>query len=190
MEIYFVRHGQTDWNLNRMWQGWIDIPLNAEGQNQARNRCSHLPKVNRVISSPLSRAFETAKILCGHEEIDTHMDLREINLGEAEGVTMENIPLVFGPQAMDMWVDYSEAGMSYGFPKGESKNDLFRRMDNFLSSLEYRAGEKLLVVTHGIWIRNLIWKLNQEIPERIINVAIFKTTMNERREFARLEEIT
>lgn len=189
MEIYFVRHGQTDWNLNRKWQGWIDIPLNAEGQRQAHARRLHLPQVHRVIASPLSRAFETARILVGHDNIETHLDLREINLGDAEGVGMEDIPIRFGPQAMEMWVDYTEKGMLYGFPNGESKHDLFQRMDRFLNSLEYRHQEKILVVTHGIWIRNLIWKLNQEIPEKIINVAIYKTVMSPTGEFSRLEEI-
>lgn len=189
MEIFFVRHGQTDWNLNRKWQGWIDIPLNGEGQRQAHARRIHLPPVHRVIASPLSRAYETARILAGHENIETHLDLREINLGDAEGISMEEIPVRFGSQAMDMWVDYSEIGMQYGFPNGESKKDLFRRIDRFLNSLEYRHQEKLLVVTHGIWIRNLIWKLNQEVPEKIINVAIFKSIMNSNGELSRLEEI-
>jgi len=189
VEIYFVRHGQTDWNQARKWQGWIDIPINAEGRLQAEGRRHLLPKVDEVFYSPLSRAHETARILTGREDILFHDDLRELNLGDAEGVHMDEIPLRFGAECLNMWTDYSEAAMSFGFPKGESKAQLMRRVESFLEHLQTRSVKSVIVVTHGIWMRSLLWKINQEIPEKVINVAIYKTQLLEPGKWARLEEV-
>ena len=61
--IYVVRHGQTDWNLEGRFQGRIDIPLNEKGKSQAKKTKEKLEgiKFDKVFSSPLKRALETAK---------------------------------------------------------------------------------------------------------------------------------
>ena len=63
--IYVVRHGQTDWNLEGRFQGRIDIPLNEKGKSQAKKTKEKLEgiKFDKVFSSPLKRALETAKII-------------------------------------------------------------------------------------------------------------------------------
>jgi broad specificity phosphatase PhoE len=63
--IYVVRHGQTDWNLEGRFQGRIDIPLNEKGKNQAKKTKEKLEGIefDKVFSSPLKRALETAQII-------------------------------------------------------------------------------------------------------------------------------
>ncbi len=88
-EFYFLRHGETDWNLEGRAQGQTDVPLNDRGRDQARAAQSltqHLP-IKTICCSPLSRALETAQILqealgCPLEVIE---ELRECSWGDCEG---------------------------------------------------------------------------------------------------------
>jgi broad specificity phosphatase PhoE len=66
--FYFIRHGQTDWNLVDRIQGWIDIPLNETGHAQAKSAVPFLLErgISRIVSSPLMRAHKTAEILNEH----------------------------------------------------------------------------------------------------------------------------
>ena len=94
--LTLVRHGETDWNLNRRIQGSTDIPLNATGRAQAREVGLALaeqrdPTVPLILaSSDLSRARETAEIIAdvlGIEVLRSYATLRERSYGEAEGMT-------------------------------------------------------------------------------------------------------
>ncbi|MEO0922658.1 MAG: histidine phosphatase family protein, partial [Pseudomonadota bacterium] len=88
-EFYFVRHGQTNWNLDRRAQGQTDIPLNDAGRREAHRAALAAARINfsTICSSPLSRAIETAEKIrdvtgCNIEIID---DLSECCWGEREG---------------------------------------------------------------------------------------------------------
>jgi broad specificity phosphatase PhoE len=93
--ISLVRHGETDWNLNRRYQGWEDIPLNDTGRAQAQlvaQAIAQEPRWDAIYSSPLSRALSTAQAiaeLSGMDEIVEDPDLRERFYGEAEGLTAD-----------------------------------------------------------------------------------------------------
>ena len=65
MKIYFIRHGETDWNKDGKLQGRVDIPLNEEGRHVAELTCEALKEEHFDIAftSPLSRAYETAEII-------------------------------------------------------------------------------------------------------------------------------
>jgi broad specificity phosphatase PhoE len=89
----FIRHGQTDWNLKDMWQGWTDIPLNETGHAQAHNATSFLSNkgISRIISSPLLRAHKTAEIINNHLKIPLSIvgGLKERSYGVLEGTTID-----------------------------------------------------------------------------------------------------
>lgn len=98
--LYLVRHGETDWNRARRIQGTTDIPLNDTGREQARatGRLLSRRQWDGIVSSPLSRAFETAQIIA--EELGlpepTPLDaLVERNYGEAEGLTGDELGIRF-----------------------------------------------------------------------------------------------
>ena len=87
-----VRHGETDWNRHGRLQGSADIPLNDTGRAQAREAAHRLAarQWDRLVSSPLSRASETADLIgaeLGLHRSATYADLRERHYGEAEGLT-------------------------------------------------------------------------------------------------------
>jgi broad specificity phosphatase PhoE len=95
--VYLVRHGETDWNLVRRYQGTTDIPLNETGEQQAAQLAAYLhthelaPAGDAIVSSPLIRAFVTARAIgdaLGITEILTDEDLMERAYGVAEGSTL------------------------------------------------------------------------------------------------------
>lgn len=89
------RHGQTDWNLQGRWQGQVDIPLNDTGVAQAAKAAPLLAEFSpdSIIASDLSRAVDTAGQLAALTglEVDVETRLREISMGEWEGLTMDEI---------------------------------------------------------------------------------------------------
>ncbi len=90
--FWFLRHGETDWNARNLSQGNVDIPLNATGLAQARNAASLLRDrgIATVVSSPLSRARDTAEIagtVLGLS-FSTDLELREVAFGAQEGQPM------------------------------------------------------------------------------------------------------
>ena len=93
--IYLVRHGETDWNAEKKIQGHTDIALNQNGRKQAKelaNTIAHL-KIDKIISSDLLRARETAEIV--NEEINKRVSfdtrIKEVGFGLLEGIKIENI---------------------------------------------------------------------------------------------------
>ena len=93
--ILLVRHGETDWNLERRWQGHIDRPLNDVGRAQARALADRLDSepFAAVYSSDLARARETAEIVAAAHGLPVHLDprLREADVGEWSGLTADEI---------------------------------------------------------------------------------------------------
>jgi probable phosphoglycerate mutase len=92
--LHFVRHGQTAWNAERRLQGHADIPLNETGISEAEMVAAEYKghSFAAVYSSPLKRAYETARIinrLHGHE-IKTHDALKEATYGSLEGIHIDD----------------------------------------------------------------------------------------------------
>ncbi len=91
----FIRHGQTDWNAAKRWQGRINIPLNEVGLQQARNAAHKLrgSGIQRLVTSPLVRAHRTAEIIAQELAIPMDIDQRlmERNYGAFEGQNWEEV---------------------------------------------------------------------------------------------------
>jgi len=140
-----VRHGQTDWNAERRLQGSTDIPLNDVGRGQARDAVGILAPYewDAIVSSPLSRAAETADLIAGGLGLTVARrvpELTERSFGPAEGMQA-------GPELEALRVPG-------GFKGAESEDEA---ADRGLAALEALAGEfrgqRLLVVTHGTLLR-------------------------------------
>lgn len=153
--VLLIRHGQTDWNVERRWQGHYDAPLNAAGREQARllgRRLAGWP-IEAIYSSDLRRAAETALVLGDAVGVTPILDpvWRELHVGLFEGHTREEIRERF-PAA---W-----AQMSHGFveaPEGESVADLGRRVaPRFEQLLVEHAGQMFAIVSHGATLRSLL----------------------------------
>ena len=91
----FLRHGQTDWNLEGRFQGQTDIPLNSTGLSQATDAARRLKhrEINRVVSSPLVRALKTAAIVAEEIGLPVHVDtqIRERSFGAFDGLVVAEV---------------------------------------------------------------------------------------------------
>jgi broad specificity phosphatase PhoE len=147
--ILIARHGETDWNRERRFQGHADPPLNELGRQQAGELAEALAgsDVTAVYSSPLARARETADIVAAALElpVESREALREVDVGSWQGLTRDEVEARF-PDGFQRWlVDFSQ-----GWDDGETYDELGRRVVADLLELAARhPGERILVVTHG-----------------------------------------
>lgn len=156
--IFVVRHGETDWNKINRFQGQTDIKLNDTGREQALKLRPLLQElqIESVYSSPLARAMETIEIATQDLKLTVQKDdrLRETFLGDAEGLTGEEVIQKFGPDSITKWRSYEERLLDYSFPNGESKRQLmFRTRQVFLDIAQNSNRNNIAVVSHGMLMR-------------------------------------
>ncbi len=172
--IYLVRHGQTDWNVLKKRQGHANIPLNEEGIKQANNLKEELKdiKFDYVFTSPLDRAFETAKIV---SETNPIIDDRliERNNGKLEGLTADEIAKL-----------KEDSNYSDELYEAESINDLQKRAEDFIKDiLDKYPNKNILIVTHVGLIINIRCYLDgkpNDIKEYVLDNCQVYTYNNEK----------
>ena len=150
-----VRHGETDWNRERRFQGHADPPLNATGRTQARELAHALAGDSFAIaySSPLQRSYETAEIVAGQLGLDVlaSSGLMEVDVGSWSGLTTTEAEARF-PDGFRRW----QANGS-GWTDGETYDELGRRVVAELFELAARhPEERVLAVTHGGPMRSVL----------------------------------
>jgi broad specificity phosphatase PhoE len=144
--IVLVRHGETDWNRERRFQGHADTLLNDAGRAQAADLADSLTseRLDVVYTSPLRRACETAAIIAARLRLDVRpLDaLREIHVGDWEGLTIEEVRRRYPESASADWHS--------GWPGGETYEELSARVLPALVSLaREHPNERILAVTHA-----------------------------------------
>ncbi len=145
--LLLIRHGKTGWNLQKKLQGRRDIPLNDEGRALlAGKKVPETFQSFRWVSSPLMRAWETAKILGGTDvEIDER--LIEMDWGAWEGHTIRELRETLGPSMLEN----EKRGLQMTPDGGESPADVQKRLRPWLASLKGPT----IAVTHKGVIRAL-----------------------------------
>ncbi|MGO3151740.1 MAG: histidine phosphatase family protein [Galactobacter sp.] len=162
--IFFVRHGQTDWNKAGKLQGQVDIPLNETGKAQAQTAAEQLDGrgITRVVTSTLGRAMETGGIIAAHLGLDAPSQdegLLERAYGEFEGVRDGDLPddvrETLHPGHERDPRDAEEAGFAAGIMPGvERSYDCGVRGAETVKRLRSQYPEDtLLLVSHGTLIR-------------------------------------
>ena len=161
MNLYVIRHGETDWNVQRRLQGQADISLNEKGRRLAAETAEALRDVSfeAVYSSPLSRAMETAEIILRDREVPIIQEprLMEISFGlfEGEEMTLEN-PRLQGNGFMNFFT----APDRYIAPEGgETFRQVCDRTTEFLRELTARKdleGKNILISSHGAAIKGML----------------------------------
>lgn len=185
--FYVFRHGETDWNKATRLQGNTDIPLNETGRKQAlvlRDFFTENP-VDIFISSDLGRARETAEIALGDLQvpISLYPGLRETNLGQAEGLTYDEIIDRFGQKILDDWyaagtkVGYEKEIEDARFPGGESKKEHLSRVLSTLTGFARATPyARVGVATHGGTLRRLIHHMRPDLenPVMVGNCSLYE----------------
>jgi len=163
MEIYLLRHGQTEANSEGRYRGWTESHLSARGVEQAQKTGDYLFEqgIQRLFSSDLSRALQTAQAIgekCGLKPFPSPL-LREIHFGRWEGLTYEEIQASY-QEEFTSWI---KDPFRRPVPCGEDLATVYRRMKRFLKSLKKAGleGKKVVVVSHGGIIRATLFYLQK-----------------------------
>ena len=167
--IYLIRHGETDWNREHRFQGKTDIPLNQLGREQAEQLVPKISmlSIDSVYSSPLLRAHETAMIAVKDLKIPIQKDerLMETNVGEAEGMTFDELQAKFGENGIERWRSYEERDLDFAYPQGESKRQMMFRVRSLLLEIaQTNQNSNIAVFAHGMVMRALTFEFQQGIP--------------------------
>jgi broad specificity phosphatase PhoE len=145
VEIWLIRHGQTEWSRSGRHTGGTDLPLTPYGEEAAKSLASVLQaqSFDQVLASPLQRARRTAE-LAGFDDSESVEDLREWDYGEYEGITSAQIHE--RNPGWSIWTD--------GCPGGESPADVLQRVSRVLDRCRAVGGRSLLFA-HGHVLRTL-----------------------------------
>ena len=152
--IYIVRHGQTELNRKSVLQGRSDHPLNDVGREQAKSVGDAFRDAgivfDKVYSSPLGRAVETAELIAGDAPIEVEEALIEMDYGPYEGTDLHNLP----PEVEEFFKDFT----NHPAPDGmEQLSSVVARAGEFLVRLKAEAVHRdILLSTHAIAMKGLL----------------------------------
>lgn len=153
MELYIVRHGETEWNKERRLQGRTNIRLTDYGRELARKTGQALrqTEINKIYSSPLDRAYETALLIRGDRAIEIEKDERllELNFGSYEGRTVTELQ---EDKSTSFCYFFSEPERYRPDGTGESLEELCARAAEFMrQEIEPREKKwkRVMLVAHG-----------------------------------------
>ncbi|MEA1871975.1 MAG: histidine phosphatase family protein [Chloroflexota bacterium] len=157
MKLILVRHGETYWNKEGLVQGGdSDIELNDTGLEQARKLAAFLESepITAILSSPLQRAIATAEAIANHHQLPVEIDqgLRELKVGELEGISISNLSTTFSQFLMQWWQDKGSTKL----PNGENLVELQQRAWKVIEDLlerhktnpEHNKDTTVVVVSH------------------------------------------
>ena len=179
LSLLLVRHGVTDWNAQRIYQGQTDVPLSDQGRKQAEQLAKRLvgQNIDAVYASDLIRAGETANII-GEKigaEIIPEPRLREMSFGILEGLTFTEAQMRY-PDVVNAWLeDYNSPP-----PNGETMDSFSARVSSFLDDLQkIHKDQTILLVAHGGSLNELV-RLLLEVPvERRWSFAMDNASLSE-----------
>ncbi|WP_282606959.1 histidine phosphatase family protein [Pelagibius sp. Alg239-R121] len=180
--LYVVRHGQTEWNIAKRFQGQQDSPLSNLGQRQAQAAAAFLRNagIDQLYASPLGRAWDTAETIARQVGKDRVSDdrLKECGFGACEGMTLADIEEAFPGKTA--WREGDKWNRRY--PDGESYLDVVQRISTFaeekLSDALRNDGPVICVVAHDMVNRCLVghlsnWSQAQIMTRRQGNDEVF-----------------
>ena len=150
--LYIIRHGQTELNSKNALQGRSDYPLNDAGVQQAHDAAQKLQNLgirfDRVYSSPLGRAVQTARIVTPDIEPVIDRRLIEMDYGQYEGVDLNNLP----PEILEFFKDFAHNAAPRGM---EQLTSVVERVGRFLEEIKGLKGN-ILISAHAIAMKGAL----------------------------------
>ncbi|MBL7975354.1 MAG: 2,3-bisphosphoglycerate-dependent phosphoglycerate mutase [Candidatus Kapabacteria bacterium] len=177
-QLTLIRHGESIWNLENRFTGWVDVDLSAKGEEEARRAGEKLKghHFDALFTSVLKRAIRTAEIalgVAGITEIPTTRNeaLNERHYGDLQGLNKDDIGRQYGADQLKIW------RRSYDVPppNGESlKMTQERVLPYYFANIEpmLKEGKDVLVVAHGNSLRALVMHIQKFTPEQILETNI------------------
>lgn len=179
-ELWLVRHGQSVYNEENLFTGWVDVPLTEKGKSEARQVGKDLFKLkfkpDTVFTSSLMRAHQTMLILLSELEmclppIFKSEALNERHYGDLQGKNKEQTAKEFGAEQVHIW----RRSFDVPPPKGESlKDTALRTLPYFKKEViqALDADQNVLIVAHGNSLRSIVMDIEKLNPEQILKKEI------------------
>ena len=177
-KLVLIRHGQSQWNLENRFTGWIDVPLTNRGREEARSGAEKIKgiKFNKAFTSALTRAQETLDIVLeviGQKEIPVEKDqaLNERHYGELQGLNKDEMKKKYGEEQVQLW----RRSYDVAPPGGESlKDTAARTLPYFKEAIlpEVKAGKNILVSAHGNSLRSIVMELDRLTKEQVLQLEL------------------
>jgi len=176
--LVLLRHGESQWNLENRFTGWVDVPLSPRGVEEAKNAGDKLKgfTFDRAFTSVLSRANETLRLVLeviGQTAIPIEKDkaLNERMYGELQGLNKAETATKYGDAQVKIW------RRSYDVrpPGGESLKDTAERVLPYYDTRitpYVLQGETILIAAHGNSLRALVMQLEQLSKEQVLELNI------------------
>jgi len=176
--MVLVRHGESQWNLENRFTGWVDIALSEKGKQEAREAGEKLRGVRFDIgfTSVLQRAIATLEIILevtGQKDLPIERDqaLNERHYGDLQGLNKAETAAKFGDEQVKLW----RRSYSVRPPNGESLEDTAARVLPYYDKHilpEIKAGRDILIVAHGNSLRSLVMRLDNLTGDEVVKLEI------------------
>jgi 2,3-bisphosphoglycerate-dependent phosphoglycerate mutase len=176
--LVLLRHGESQWNLENRFTGWIDVPLSPKGIEEAKAAGEKLRgyKFDRAFTSVLTRANETLRLVLevlGQTGIPVEKDkaLNERMYGELQGLNKAETAKKFGDEQVKIW----RRSFDVRPPGGESLKDTAERVLPYYNTRIQpflAKGETILIAAHGNSLRALVMQLDQLTREQVLELNI------------------
>jgi len=158
-EIMLVRHGETEWNVEEIFRGRIDIELNETGMKQAEllaEYLSHL-QLEAICSSPLKRALTTAETIAGYHKLGVNVapGLIDFNYGEWQGLPHQEVK----DKYKELYAEWINSPDQVRIPAGESLDDVRERALGVVKNVVARYEGTVALVSHRVVNKVLICAL-------------------------------
>lgn len=175
--LVLIRHGQSLWNLENRFTGWVDVPLTEVGRREARAAARKIEGIpfDVAYTSALSRAQETLREIMGVLDLGIPVirdqALNERHYGDLQGLNKEQTALKFGAEQVKLW----RRSFDVPPPGGEAlKNTAERTLPFFDRCIlgDIRQGKNVLVVAHGNSNRAIVMQLESMTPDEILSLEL------------------
>lgn len=176
--LVLVRHGQSLWNLENRFTGWVDVPLTAQGVEEAKKAAGLLAgmKFDVAYTSALKRASHTLEIIL--DEMGTpdvpvisNLALNERDYGDLSGLNKDQTRARYGEEQVHIW----RRSYAVAPPGGESLADTRARSVPFFERAilgDIQQGKNVLVAAHGNSNRSIVMALEDVSPEDIVKLEL------------------
>jgi 2,3-bisphosphoglycerate-dependent phosphoglycerate mutase len=175
--LVLIRHGQSLWNAENRFTGWVDVPLTEQGRDEARRAAEHLGglRFDVAYTSMLSRAQETLDIILKaigqSPPIIRDQALNERHYGDLQGLNKADTAARYGEQQVKLW----RRSYDVAPPNGESLALTAKRTLPFFERAiggDLRQGKHVLVVAHGNSNRSIIMDLEKMTGEQVVALEL------------------
>jgi phosphoserine phosphatase len=150
VRVILARHGETEWNVEEIFRGQADVALNEKGLKQAELLATYLQgvKIEAVYSSPLKRAFQTARAVAKYQGIEPQANpgLNDLDFGEWEGLPLKEVAEKY-KDAYQQWLSYPE---SVKIPGGETLAEVRARALALVSEVVARHRGTVVLASHRV----------------------------------------